>query len=104
MDTRRINSTFTDSAMGAMCNQHIAINGFYVAKHYPEHLWRIRFKVPGSGKTFEFLTNNMLLPPLTFAALYNSRWQIELFFKWIKPHLRITKFLGTSEYAVEEQI
>ena len=75
-----------------------------MAKDYPEHLRRIRFKDPDSGKTLVFLTNNMSLPPLTIAALYKSRWQVELFFKWIKQHLRIKKFLGTSVNAVKTQI
>ena len=97
-------STATDRAAGVMCDQRIALNGFYVAKDYPEHLRRIRFKDPDSEKTSVFLTNNMLLPPLTIAALYKSRWQVELFFKWIKQHLRIKKFLGTSENAVKTQI
>jgi Domain of unknown function (DUF4372)/Transposase DDE domain len=104
MDARRVYSSATDRATGVMCDQRIAMNGFYVAKDYPEHLRRIRFKDPDSGKTLVFLTNNMLLPPLTIAALYKSRWQVELFFKWIKQHLRIKKFLGTSENAVKTQI
>ena len=65
---------------------------------------RIRFKDPNTGKTLVFLTNNTTLPPLTIAALYKSRWQVELFFKWIKQHLRIKRFLGTSENAVKTQI
>ena len=65
---------------------------------------RIRFKDPKTGKTLVFLTNNTTLPPLTIAALYKSRWQVELFFKWIKQHLRIQRFLGTSENAVKTQI
>jgi IS4 transposase len=65
---------------------------------------RIRFKDPDSGKTLVFLTNNTSLPPLTIAALYKNRWQVELFFKWIKQHLRIKRFLGTSENAVKTQI
>ena len=65
---------------------------------------RIRFKDPESGKTLVFLTNNTTLPPLVIAALYKSRWQVELFFKWIKQHLRIKRFLGTSENAVKTQI
>ena len=80
------------------------LNGFYSAKNYPEHLRRIRFKDPESGKTLVFLTNNTTLPALTIAALYKSRWQVELFFKWIKQHLRIKRFLGTSENAVKTQI
>lgn len=80
------------------------MNGFYVAKRYPEQLHRIRFKDPETGKTLVFLTNNSALPPLTIAALYKNRWQVELFFKWIKQHLRIKRFLGTSENAVKTQI
>ena len=80
------------------------LNGYYSARKYPEHLRRIRFKDPDSGKTLVFLTNNTTLPALTIAALYKSRWQVELFFKWIKQHLRIKKFLGTSENAVKTQI
>ncbi len=65
---------------------------------------RIRFKDPDSGKTLVFLTNNTALPALTICALYKQRWQVELFFKWIKQHLRIKKFIGTSENAVKTQI
>ena len=72
--------------------------------YYPEHLRRVRFKDPESGKTLVFLTNNMTLTALQIAALYKNRWQVELFFKWIKQHLRIKKFLGTSENAVKTQI
>ena len=97
-------STATDRGTGVICDQTIAMNGFYVAKDYPEHLRRIRFKDPVSGKTLVFLTNNTALPPLTIAALYKNRWQVELFFKWIKQHLRIKRFLGTSENAVKTQI
>lgn len=80
------------------------VNGYYSARKYPEHLRRIRFKDPESGKTLVFLTNNTALPPLTIGALYKSRWQVELFFKWIKQHLRIKHFLGTSENAVKTQL
>ena len=80
------------------------MNGHYAAQDYPEHLRRIRLKDPGTQKTLVFLTNNTSLPPLTIAALYKSRWQVELFFKWIKQHLRIKKFLGNSENAVKTQI
>ena len=104
MDARRVYSAKTDRATGVICDQAIRLNGFYVAKNYPEHLRRIRFKDPESGKTLVFLTNNTTLPPLTIAALYKSRWQVELFFKWIKQHLRIKRFLGTSENAVKTQI
>ena len=104
MNARRVYSTKTDRTTGVMCDQSIALNGFYVAKNYPEHLRRIRFKDPESGKTLVFLTNNTTLPPLMIAALYKNRWQVELFFKWIKQHLRIKRFLGTSENAVKTQI
>jgi transposase len=104
MKARRVYSAQTDRETGVICDQAIALNGFYAAQDYPEHLRRIRFRDPESGKTLIFLTNNTTLPPLTIAALYKSRWQVELFFKWIKQHLRIKKFLGTSENAVKTQI
>ena len=104
MNARRVYSTTTDRTTGVVCDQRIALNGFYVSKDYPEHLRRVKFKDPESGKTLVFLTNNMTLPPLTIAALYKSRWQVELFFKWIKQHLRIKRFLATSENAVKTQI
>jgi len=104
MNARRVYSTATDRTTGVICDQTIAMNGFYVSQDYPEHLRRIRFKDADSGKTLIFLTNNTTLPPLTIAALYKHRWQVELFFKWIKQHLRIKTFLGTSENAVKTQI
>ena len=104
MDARRVYSQPTDRSTGVICDQAIALNGFYAARHYPEHLRRIRFKDPETGKTLVFLTNNTVLPALTIAALYKNRWKVELFFKWIKQHLRIKKFLGTSENAVKTQI
>jgi len=104
MDARRVYSASTDRATGVICDQTIALNGFYATKDYPEQFRRIRFKDPETSKTLVFLTNNTALPALTIAALYKSRWQVELFFKWIKQHLRIKKFLGTSENAVKTQI
>jgi Domain of unknown function (DUF4372)/Transposase DDE domain len=104
MDARRVYSHAADRTSGVICDQRVMLNGFYSAKNYPEHLRRIRFKDPESGKTLVFLTNNTSLPALTIAALYKSRWQVELFFKWIKQHLRIKRFLGTSENAVKTQI
>jgi hypothetical protein len=104
MNARRIYSATTDRSAGVICDQMIAMNGFYIAKDYPQQLRRIRFKDPESGKTLIFLTNNTTLSALTIAALYKSRWQVELFFKWIKQHLRIKRFLGTSENAVKTQI
>jgi len=104
LNARRVYSSATDRTTGVICDQAIALNGFYVSKDYPEHLRRIRFKDPESQKNLVFLTNNTALPPLTIAALYKNRWQVEIFFKWIKQHLRIKKFLGTSENAVKTQI
>lgn len=96
MDARRVYSTPTDRSTGVISDQKVMLNGYYSARKYPEHLRRIRFKDPETGKTLIFLTNNTALPPLTIAALYKSRWQVELFFKWIKQHLRIKHFLGHS--------
>ena len=104
MDARRVYSSPTQRSTGVICDQRVMLNGFYSAKTYPEHLRRVRFKDPESGKTLVFLTNNTILPALTIAALYKSRWQVELFFKWIKQHLRIKRFFGTSENAVKSQI
>jgi hypothetical protein len=104
MDARRVYSAAADRSSGIICDQRIALNGFYASRAYAEHLRRIRFKDDDLDKTLIFLTNNMPLPALTIAALYKSRWQVELFFKWIKQHLRIKKFLGTSENAVKTQI
>jgi len=104
MNARRVYSSPTQRSTGVICDQRVMLNGFYSAKAYPEHLRRVRFKDPESGKTLVFLTNNTVLPALTIAALYKGRWQVELFFKWIKQHLRIKRFLGTSENAVKTQI
>ena len=104
MDARRVYSSPTDRSTGVICDQRIMLNGFYISQDYPEQLRRIRFKDPESGKTLVFLTNNTVLPALTIAALYKSRWQVELFFKWIKQHLRIKRFIGNSENAVKTQI
>jgi len=104
MDARRVYSAPTDRTTGVICDQRVMLNGYYSARKYPEHLRRIRFKDAESGKTLVFLTNNTALPALTICALYKSRWQVELFFKWIKQHLRIKHFLGTSENAVKTQV
>lgn len=104
MNARRIYSAPTDRTTGVICDQTVLLKGFYASQHYPENLRRIRFKDPETGKTLIFLTNNFVLPALTIAALYKNRWQVELFFKWIKQHLRIKKFLGNSENAVKTQI
>jgi hypothetical protein len=104
MDARRVYSHPVDRASGIICDQRVMLNGFYSAKNYPEHLRRIRFKDSDSGKTFVFLTNNTTLPPMAIAALYKNRWHVELFFKWIKQHLRVKRFLATSQNAVRSQI
>jgi len=104
LDARRVYSAPTDRATGVICDQRVMLNGYYSARKYPEQLRRIRFKDPASGKTLVFLTNNTALPALTICALYQHRWQVELFFKWIKQHLRIKHFLGTSENAVKTQV
>ena len=104
MDARRMYSAPSDRSTGVISDQQVMLNGHHSAKSYPTHLRRIRFKDSESGKTLIFLTNHMALPALTIAALYKSRWQVELFFKWIKQHLRIKKFLGNSENAVKTQV
>lgn len=93
-----------DRSTGLICDQTIVLTGFYSQKSYQKPLRRIRFKDPETGKTLIFLTNNFMLPALTITELYRCRWQVELFFKWIKQHLRIKKFYGTSENAVKTQI
>jgi len=104
MDAHRVYSAPTDRTTGIVCDQTIALDGHYTSRSYPEHLRRIRFRDPESGKTLVFITNQFGLPATTICALYKSRWQVELFFKWIKQHLRIKRFFGTSENAVKTQI
>lgn len=101
---RRVYSAATDRSVGIICDQTVALTGTTSRKDYPEHLRRIRFKDSQTGKTLVFLTNNFVLPAATICALYKTRWQVELFFKWIKQHLRIKKFYGNSENAVKSQI
>ena len=100
----RIYSAPVDRSTGLICDQTIALTGTTSRKDYPNHLRRIRFKDPKTGKALVFLTNNFALPAATICALYKARWQVELFFKWIKQHLRIKKFYGTTENAVKSQI
>ena len=104
MDAHRVYSAATDRADGIICDQTIALDGNLARRNYPEHLRRIRFHDPDTGKTLVFITNNFTLSAATVCALYKSRWQVELFFKWIKQHLRIKRFFGTSENAVKTQI
>ena len=104
LDADRIYSREVDKQAGIFADQSIALNGPISSNDYPSHLRRIRFHDPVTGKKLVFLTNNFTLPALTICALYKSRWQVELFFKWIKQHLRIKAFFGTTENAVKTQI
>lgn len=101
---RRIYSHPVDKSIGLRCDQTIKLTGFYPAQNYPDKLRRIKFYDVDTNKQFIFLTNNFNLPALTITKLYRSRWQVELFFKWIKQHLRIKSFFGTSENAVKTQV
>jgi len=101
---RRLYSNKVDKSTGVKCDQIILLTGFYTKKSYPEKLRRVKFFDAESGKRLTFLTNQFTLPAVTIADLYRCRWQIELFFKWIKQHLRIKAFYGTSENAVKTQI
>ncbi len=89
---------------GVLCDQIVVLKGHYAKKGYPEKLRRIRYFDSKNNKTFVFLTNNFALPTITIADLYRCRWQVRLFFKWIKQHLRIKAFYGTTENAVKTQI
>jgi hypothetical protein len=104
LDAHRVYSAPVDRSAGIICDQTIALDGLQTRRDYPEHLRRIRFRDQETDKTLVFLTNQMTLPTPTICALYKSRWQVELFFKWIKQHLRIKQFYGTSENAVKTQI
>jgi len=101
---RRIYSHPVDRTTGLICDQSVLLTGFYQAKYYPEKLRRVKYYDAETDKTLVFLTNNFALPALTIAELYRCRWQVELFFKWIKQNLRIKTFYGTSENAVKAQI
>src|SRR6185295_15192925 len=103
-DCRRLYSQPVDRASGVMCDQLVVLVNPIPHQGYPEKLRRIRYFDHLTNKRMVFLTNNFTLPPLTIAQLYRSRWQVELFFKWIKQHLRIKKFYGTSENALRTQI
>jgi hypothetical protein len=104
MQFDRITSQVVDKNIGVMCDQIIRLSGFYTSQDYPDRLRRIKYHDAETDKTLVFITNNFLLPSLTIAQLYKCRWQVELFFKWIKQHLRIKSFYGTSMNAVKTQI
>jgi hypothetical protein len=101
---RRLYSKPVDKSIGLKLDQTIILTGYKTGKQYPEKLRKIRYVDLETNKDFTFLTNNFFLPALSIALLYKCRWQIELFFKWIKQHLRIKAFYGTSENAVKTQI
>jgi len=103
-DFQHLYSQPVDKTTGVQADQIITLQGFYAQKDYPEKLRRIRYVDLENNRRFVFLTNNSSLPALTIAELYHCRWQIELFFKWIKQHLRMKAFYGTSENAVKTQI
>lgn len=101
---RRLYSHAIDKSTGIQCDQTIVPQNSYAQKNYPEKLRRIRYLDVNTNKRLVFLTNNFMLPAKTIAELYRCRWQVELFFKWIKQHLRIKAFYGTSENAIKTQI
>lgn len=101
---RRLYSHPVDKSTGLICDQTVALTGVKTKKGYPEKLRRIKYFDQETQKRFVFLTNNFVLPAITIVKLYKCRWQVELFFKWIKQHLRIKAFYGTSENAVKTQI
>jgi hypothetical protein len=100
----RLHSLPTDKSAGVLSDQIITLRGFYSRKAYPDKLRRIRFLDAEHNQRLVFLTNNFALPAATIAQLYRSRWQVELFFKWIKQHLRVKAFFGTTPNAVKTQI
>jgi hypothetical protein len=101
---RRLYSQKADKAKGIQADQIIELHGFYARRDYPDRLRRIRYYDAEKKKRLIFLTNNFILPATTIAELFRCRWKIELFFKWVKQHLRIKAFYGTSENAVKTQI
>ncbi len=101
---RRLYSRPVDRSTGVICDQTIKLTGRVSASDYPAHLRRVAFRDPETGKKLDFLTNDFTLPALTVANLYRLRWRVELFFKWIKQHLKINAFYGTSANAVKTQI
>jgi len=104
MDYRRLYSHAVDKAKDVLCDQTIMLNGYYAAKDYPNKMRRIKFRDEETGKILIFLTNNFHLSAIEIAQLYKHRWKIELFFKWIKQHLKIKSFWGHSENAVKVQV
>ena len=100
----RLYSHTVDKSTGLRCDQTIVVSGFYTGKDYPEKLRRIKFYDKEHDRTLVFITNNFTIPAITICLLFKCRWKVEIFFKWIKQHLRIKSFFGTSENAVKTQI
>ena len=101
---RRRHCPPVDKSAGLLCDQTVVLTGVKTKNNHPQPLLRVKCRDPETGRTFNFLTNNFAVPALTVAELYRNRWQVELFFKWIKQHLRIKSFFGTSENAVKTQV
>jgi IS4 transposase len=104
LNFKRIYSYQVDKTLGLICDQSILLKGFYSSQYYPEKLRRIKFFDSQNNRRLVFLTNNFRLPAITIANLFKQRWQIELFFKWIKQNLKIKSFYGNSPNAVKTQI
>ena len=101
---RRRYSRPVDRSTGLICDQTVVLTGYYTRKGFNSPLRRVKYNDPETGKTLVFLSNNFVLPAMTIAKLYKYRWKVELFFKWIKQHLRIKAFFGETENAVKTQI
>lgn len=104
LDFKARESRPVDKTTGLICDQTIELQGNRAAKDYPQRLRRVRFTDPETGKKLVLLTNCFLLEPLTISQLYKARWRVELFFKWVKQHLRIKAFYGNSANAVKSQV
>ena len=100
----RVYSSPVDKSTGVLCDQRVKLTGTNATKDYPEMVRRVRYIDKETGKSLTFLTNNMLVPAATVALLYKNRWHVELFFKWMKQHLRVKRFFGQSENAVKSQL
>ena len=101
---RRVYSAPTERTLGVIADQMVTLEGVQTKLRYPDRLRRIRYREPQTGRTLVFLTNRTGLDALTICGLYKSRWKVELFFKWVKQHLRVKRFLGVSENAVKSQL
>jgi len=101
---RRMYSWKSDKENGVLCDQIGKLTGYYTSRDYPGKIRKVKFHDDESGRSFIFLTNNMEIAAIDIARLYKHRWAIELFFKWVKQHLKIKSFWGTTENAVRIQI